>query len=264
MNITAILYAVGLLGGMGVLAGLLLTFAESKFAVQVDEREARVREAVSGANCGVCGYPGCDAFAAAVVRGEAPINGCIPGGAKAKAALSEIMGLNAEGKEPMTARVLCLGDNDTVRARYEYTGYKSCRLASQLSGSPKKCYVACLGQGDCVRACKFDAITIRNGLAVIDEKKCTACEQCVLVCPHNVIKMQPLSATVLVRCRNTQPARGAREACLAACIACKRCEKACQYDAIHVQNNCAVIDTAKCTRCGDCVAVCPSKCIIMT
>ncbi|HHX22070.1 MAG TPA: RnfABCDGE type electron transport complex subunit B, partial [Clostridiales bacterium] len=101
MNITSILYAVGLLGGIGILAGLVLTFADSKFHVEVDEREARVREAVSGANCGVCGYPGCAAFAAAVVRGEAPVNGCLPGGAKAAEALAEIMGLNAEAQERM-------------------------------------------------------------------------------------------------------------------------------------------------------------------
>lgn len=264
MNITPILYAVAILGGMGILAGLLLTLAEARFHVEVDERVARVREAVSGANCGVCGYPGCDAFAAAVVRGEAPVNGCTPGGARSLEAISQIMGVGAEGEECMTARVLCLGTTDVAHPRFEYNGYQSCRLASQMSGSPKMCHVACLGLGDCVRVCKFGALSVRDGLAVIDEKKCTACGLCVPVCPHNVIKMLPLSATVLVRCRNTQPARAAREACQAACIGCKRCEKACQHDAIHVKDNCASIDVEKCTRCGDCVAVCPSKCIIMT
>lgn len=261
MNITSILYAVGLLGGIGILAGLVLTFADSKFHVEVDEHEARVREAVSGANCGVCGYPGCDAFAAAVVRGEAPVNGCLPGGAKAAEALAEIMGLNAEAQERMVARVLCQGQNDVVKVRYAYTGYQSCRLAAQMSGSPNMCHVSCLGLGDCVRMCKFDALRIENGLATIDEEKCTACGLCVGVCPHNVIKVMPQSASVLVKCRNTQPGRAAREACQAACIGCKRCEKACQHDAIHVVDNCATIDMDKCTRCGDCVAVCPTKCI---
>ena len=95
MNTTAILSAVAVLGGLGVLFGLVLTFADKAFSVPVDERVARVREAVAGANCGACGYAGCDPYAAAVVSGEASITACTPGGQKTFNALAEIMGKNA-------------------------------------------------------------------------------------------------------------------------------------------------------------------------
>lgn len=261
MNVTAILYAVALLGGLGILFGLMLSFADKQFHVEVDERVQRVREAVAGANCGACGYPGCDQFAAAVVRGEAPVNGCTPGGIKSAKAVGAIMGQQVADELPQVARVLCQGEQGISADRYEYTGYPSCQAASQMAGGPKKCTFACLGLADCQRACKFDAIRMVNGLSVIDPEKCTACGSCVKVCPRGIIRLLPRASNVIVRCQNTDGAREARENCLRACIACKRCEKACAYDAIHVENNCARIDPKKCTLCGACVKVCPTHAI---
>lgn len=259
--INAILIAAAVLGGMGILFGLILSFADKKFAVPVDERVTLVREAVAGANCGACGYPGCDGYADAVVKGEASIKLCTPGGQKTLDALAQIMGQTAEQAAPNVARVLCQGETGVVKPRYEYDGPKSCHSAAGLAGGPTMCQWGCVGLGDCVRVCAFDAITIENGIVSINEEKCTACGMCVAECPRSVIKLLPTAAKVTVRCKNAAAPREAKESCEKACIGCKRCEKACQFDAIHVNNGIALIDPDKCTLCGECVKVCPTKCI---
>ncbi len=261
MNIQAILYAVATLGGLGILFGLMLTFADKKFAVPVDERVTLVREAVAGANCGACGYPGCDAYASAVVKGEADISLCTPGGQKTLDALAQIMNKKAETTEVQVARVLCQGETGVVKPRVEYKGLQTCHTAVGIAGGPSMCVWGCVGLGDCVRVCRFDAMKIENGIVVINEEMCTACGMCVRECPRSVIKLLPKAARVTVRCQNAAPPREARLVCDKACIACRRCEKACNFDAIHVSNNCALIDPRKCTLCGECVKVCPTKCI---
>ncbi len=261
MNIQAILYAVATLGGLGILFGLMLTFADKKFAVPVDERFTQVREAVAGANCGACGYPGCDAYASAVVKGEADISLCTPGGQKTLDALAQIMNKKADKAEVQVARVLCQGETGVVKPRSEYKGLQTCHTAVGTAGGPSMCVWGCVGLGDCVRVCRFDAMKIENGIVVIDEGKCTACGMCVKECPRSVIKLLPKAARVTVRCQNAAPPREARLVCDKACIACRRCEKACNFDAIHVNGNCALIDPHKCTLCGECVKVCPTKCI---
>lgn len=261
MNTQAILYAAGVLGGLGILFGLILTFASKKFAVPVDERFTLARDAMAGANCGACGYPGCDAYAHAVVKGEAPIDLCTPGGQKTLNKLAQIMGQAAEESEPLVARVLCQGETGVVKPRYEYNGPQTCHTAVGLAGGPTMCQWGCVGLADCVRVCRFDAMKIENGIVVIDEDKCTACGMCVKECPRSVIKLLPKKARVTVRCQNTALPKEAKEACDKACISCKRCERACQFDAIHVNNFVALIDPVKCTLCGECVKVCPMNTI---
>ena len=256
-----ILYAGILLGALGIIFGGVLSFASKKFHVEVDERVAQVRECLGGANCGACGYPGCDGFAAAVVAGEAPVNGCAPAGEKGAKAIGKIMGVDAGATEKLVARVLCQGENGIAKERYQYDGYQSCSTAAGLAGGPKDCRFACLGLGDCMDKCVFGAIHMENGIAHIDPEKCTACGACVKACPRSVIKLLPVSSKVIVRCRNSDTARAARAVCMDACIGCGRCKKECQYEAITVENGFARIDPDKCTRCGACAAVCPCKCI---
>lgn len=261
MNVTAILYAVGALGGIAVVFGLVLTFADKVFAVPVDERVSAVRAALPGANCGACGFAGCDAFAEAVVDGRAKVNGCTPGGQTSANAIAAIMGTEAGTVEPMVAKVICQGETGVSKERYEYEGMRSCRMASDMVGGPKKCPYACIGLGDCVEVCAFDALHIENGIAVVDEKKCTACGMCESVCPRHSIQLREKDANIIVKCQNRDSGRMARDECGKACIACKRCEKECKYDAIHVKDGFALIDNEKCTRCGECVKVCPMTCI---
>ena len=256
-----IVYAGLLLGALGLIFGGVLTFAAKKFHVEVDERVNQIKECLGGANCGACGYAGCDAFAQAVVDGKAPIDGCAPAGAKGIERIAKIMGQEAKTGERLVARVLCQGANGIAKDRYVYDGYKSCAVAAGLAGGPKDCRFACLGLGDCQDKCKFGAITMENGIAHIDPDKCTACGACVKACPRSVISLLPESQSVIVRCRNSDLARAARAVCMDACIGCGRCKKECKYDAIVVENGFAHIISEKCTRCGECAAVCPCKCI---
>lgn len=256
-----ILYAGLALGILGLLFGLLLTFASKKFHVEVDERIEQVRSCLGGANCGACGFAGCDAFAAAVVEGKAPVNGCAPAGEKGIKEISRIMGVENSATEKKVARVLCQGECGIAKERYIYDGYQSCAVAASLAGGPKDCRFACIGLGDCQDKCAFNAISMKNGIAVIDPAKCTSCGACVGACPRSVIKIMPVAQNVIVRCRNTDNGRVARAACMDACIGCGRCKKECQHDAIVVENNVARIDPEKCTRCGACAQVCPCHCI---
>lgn len=264
MEFMPILYALFILGAIGLAFGIILGIADKKFHVEVDERVANVRACLPGANCGACGYVGCDAFAEAVAAGEANPNGCSAGGGATARAIGDVLGVAVEEKEPIFARVICQGTNGIAKARFEYDGYQSCRVAASIAGGPKQCRFSCIGLGDCALTCKFDAITMRDGIAYISEDRCVGCGACVDICPRNVIQLHPASARVLVRCRNSDVARQARDVCMKACIACKRCVKECKYDAIAVENGFAVIDTEKCTKCGDCVAVCPCNCITIS
>ena len=261
MNITAILYAILVLGALGLLFGVLLAFAGKKFAVQEDERVSKVRECLGGANCGACGYAGCDAFAQAVVEGKAPCDGCSAGGAKTAKAIAAIMGASVEESDPKVARVRCNGGCGNSADRYEYKGLKSCRAAAAYAGGPKLCEFGCIGLGDCLNACKFGAITLQDGTAHIDPAKCTACGACMRTCPRNIIDLIPRNRTVVVMCRNKAVGKIARLQCKVACVGCGRCERNCPSDAIHVEDGVAHIDPEKCTRCGACVQGCPMHCI---
>ena len=164
-----ILYAGIVLAVIGLVFGLILTFASKKFHVDVDERVTQVRECCAGANCGACGYPGCDGFAAAVVAGDAPVNGCKPAGAEGAKKIAAIMGADAGAEEErQVARVLCQGVKGVAKERYIYDGYRSCAAAAAVAGGPKDCRFACVGMGDCEAHCAFGAITMKDGVASID------------------------------------------------------------------------------------------------
>ena len=252
-----------MLGALGILFGAILTFAGKKFEVEIDPRVEQVRDCLGGANCRACGYAGCDAYADAVVSGEARPDLSPPGGNEAAQAIAEIMGTDASDIRPMVARVMCQGTIGIANDRYVYDGYQTCRVAAGRSGGPKECEYACIGLGDCVAHCAFGALSMRAGIAYVDEQMCKACGACVDVCPRSILQMVPVSATVTVRCSNQDVAKNARAGCMRACIACGRCEKVCKEGAIVVTDNLAHIDPDKCTRCGDCVKVCPCKCITL-
>lgn len=258
---TTILYAVAVLGILGIVFGLILAVAGKRFHVDVDERVEKVRACLGGANCGACGFAGCDAFAEAVVKGEAKPNGCAPAGDKGAKEIAHIMGVGAETSERMVARVICQGKTGVATQRYIYDGYKSCSVAAGIAGGPKQCRFSCIGLGDCADHCAFGAIKMVDNLCEIDETKCTGCGNCVANCPRGVLQLLPISQNVVVRCRNSDVAREARAVCMDACIGCGRCVRECQYGAIEVANGFAHIHPEKCTHCGACAKVCPCNCI---
>ncbi len=259
MNWIPVLLAFGVLGAVGLVFGMILTVADKKLKVETDPRISEVRNLLGGANCGACGFAGCDAFAEAVVLGNAKPGACPAANAEA---IGAVMGVKVEQGEKMVARVICQGHSGVATQRYEYDGYRSCATAAGVAGGPKECRYACIGLGDCVRVCSFGAITMENGIAKIDEDKCVACGNCVSKCPRSAISIIAADTKVLVLCRNSDVGRVARASCMKACIACQRCVKTCKYGAITVENGYAKIDPEKCTRCGECAKVCPCGCIV--
>lgn len=263
MSITSILLAVVIVGGTGVVIGILLGIAGEKFAVKVDEREAAVRECLPGNNCGGCGFPGCDGLAAAIVKGEAPVNGCPVGGEACAQAISEIMGVEAEEAVKMTAYVKCAGTCEKAKDNYEYVGPQDCKLAmNNPGGGAKACSYGCTGFGNCKMVCPFDAIDIVDGIAVVNADKCKACGKCVAECPKHLIELVPADAVCHVKCSSKDKGVEVKKVCQAGCIGCGLCARNCSADAITVENNIAHIDQSKCTHCGVCKEKCPVKVIL--
>jgi len=250
-----IFIAVVIVAVIGLIAGVGLALASKYMAVPVDEKQEKIREALPGANCGACGYSGCDGYAAAVVAGEAEPNKCAPGGETALSLISEILGVELTS-EPKVAFIACKGNCEKTLNKYSYEGLMSCTAASQIYAGPVSCSYGCIGFGDCVKECPFDAITLENGRPIICEDKCMACGKCIAVCPKSLISLIPKKHSVTVNCSNKQKGAPVVKNCKVSCVACKLCEKACESGAIKVENNLAVVDYSLCTGCGKCVSAC--------
>ena len=261
MDIMSILFPVIVLGIMAVIFGLILGFAGIKFKVEQDERVSLVRECLPGANCGGCGFAGCDALAAAIVDGSAPVNGCPVGGAAVAAKVGEIMGVAAEAGTKKTAFVKCSGDCESAKDKYVYFGAQDCGLENALAGGAKACAFGCLGDGNCVKACAFDAIHVVNGVAVVDKDKCVACGACIKACPKALIELVPYDSKVRVACSSHDMPKPTKDNCAKGCMGCKLCEKNCPNEAVKVDNFLAKVDYDKCTQCGACTEKCPTKAI---
>ena len=247
---------------LGLFAGLLLAVAQKVFAVKTDERVEQVREALPGINCGVCGFSGCDNYAAAIVNDDAPIGRCTPGADKSASEISAIMGKDAVNVDRKTAFVKCGGCDGLTSRKYDYSGTQTCAACNAFYGGDGECRYSCLGYGDCARVCEFDAISVQNGIAVIDNSLCTGCMMCVSACPKALIDQKKKDGAVIVRCNSADTGKETRTVCQVGCIVCRMCVKACEFDAISIKNNHAVINYDKCTNCGKCAEKCPTHCIV--
>ena len=171
---------------LGIIFGIILAVASKVFAVEKDPREEAITECLPGANCGGCGYPGCGGYANAVVKGLAPVDACSPGGAEVAKKIGAIMGVEVEEGARKIAQVMCTGGGHD-KTRYDYVGLESCLAISRVSSGPLQCSYGCLGGGDCVEACKFDAIHVVDGVARVDYDKCKGCGMCAQKCPKHII-----------------------------------------------------------------------------
>lgn len=265
MNV--ILLAVISLGGIGLVAAIILYVASKKFAVYEDPRIAQVAEVLPQANCGGCGYPGCNGFAEACVKaGSLEGKLCPVGGQPVMEKVAGILGLSADGATPKVAVVRCNGTCASRPKITKYDGVRSCAIMSSTYGGETGCSFGCLGGGDCVTACQFGAIRVNpeTGIAEVDEDKCTACGACVKACPKGIIELRNKGKNnrrVYVACMNKDKGAVTRKACEAGCIGCGKCVKTCPFEAITLENNLAYIDYNKCKMCRKCVDECPQGAI---
>lgn len=257
-----IVEAATVMGCLGLIFGIGLSYASKKFHVEIDPRIEKILSVLPGANCGGCGYAGCSAYAEAVVEENASVKLCSVGGNEIAKKIADIMGEEFVEEEPRIARLLCLAGTDLSAHRYEYDGIECCAGAALIGAGPKNCVYGCLGLGDCIRACKFGALSMGpNGIPEVDEDKCVGCGACVRACPRGLFELVAKSKRVIVSCSSKDPGKEVVKVCRVGCIGCRLCEKACKYDAIHVRDNLAKIEYEKCTLCGECVKACPRKII---
>ena len=266
-----ILIAIGILGVLGLGFGAVLAAASKVFYVETDPRLDKLNECLPGANCGGCGYAGCAGYAEAVLNGEAEIGKCASGGNECAQAMAEIMGVEAAEVTRKVALVRCSGEKrydsqgnlvSGAKTKAEYEGFKDCVAASKVGGNgPISCKYGCLGFGTCVKACKYDAISVVNGVARVNEDRCVGCLACANVCPRNLIVAVEPNRNVVIACNSMAKGAVTTRGCTVGCIGCGLCKKICPEGAITVTNNLAVIDYSKCTNCGLCATVCPKKLI---
>lgn len=264
---TIIVWTIAILAGLGLLLAVVLFAVATKFKVEEDPRIDEVEKAMPGANCGGCGFAGCRAFADSAVKApDLEKHFCPVGGNEVMARVAAILGYEVKKKAPLVAVVRCNGTCENRPRINNYDGLQSCRVKAALFSGDTGCSYGCLGCGDCVEACQFDAIhmDLSTGLPVVDEEKCTACGACVKACPKDIIELRakgPRGMRMFVSCVNKEKGPVAKKACAVACIGCGICERTCMHDAIAVENNLAYIDFGKCKLCRECEAVCPTGAI---
>lgn len=242
----SIALAAAFMAGLGVALAGVLAFANRKLYVYEDPRIDEVEEMLPAANCGACGQPGCRPFAEAAVAGQVEPGKCTVNAPDMTAAIADFLGVDAGGEEKRVARLACAGGTHVAYTRARYQGLKSCRAANSVSGGGKGCTYGCLGLGDCETVCDFDAIHLdAHGLPVVDPELCTACGDCVRVCPKDLFSLQPVSHRLWVACANHDPDYEAEAHCEVACTACGRCVADAPEGLIALEDDLAVIDYTK-------------------
>lgn len=265
---TVILSTIIVLVGLGILAAVVLYFVSKKFEVKEDERIGAIEAVLPGTNCGGCGQPGCHAFATCLTNaGDLGDLHCPVGGNDVMKQVADILGVKAVERDPFIAVVRCSGSFEYRKKTNVYDGASSCTIAAQLYSGDTGCAYGCLGMGDCVDVCDFDAMYMdpQTGLPVIIEDKCTACNACVKQCPKDILELWPKGKKdqrIYVACLNEEKGSTARKECAVSCSGCSKCHDVCRYDAISMENNLAVIDYDKCKLCAECIDVCDVKNIL--
>jgi electron transport complex protein RnfB len=251
---------VGVFAGIALFFGVAIIIISKLMAIKSDERVELIKSKLGGANCGACGFAGCEEFAKALCEGKASVDKCGPAGVKNRTEINNILGVDSKGMGPTRIVVSCQGGIH-CKDKFEYQGYGDCASQQLLAEGRKECSTGCLGSGTCVNVCPADAIDIREGVAHVIDRLCITCGTCVKECPKGIINRVPASARVHVACSSHCSGKEVSDFCSTGCIACGLCVKKCPHGAIHMDNKLAVIDYQKCTACGACVKVCPKKVI---
>ena len=237
--------AVAALGGLTLLLASGLIIANRSLYVEEDPRFDQVEDMLPHTNCGACGQPGCRAFAEALVRGEVLPGKCTVSNDEQRAAIASFLGVDVGAEERRVARLACAGGSNVARNHANYSGHRSCRAAALVAGGGKGCFWGCLGLGDCEVVCDFDAIRLdQHSLPIVDEALCTACGDCVEVCPKDLFSLEPVGHKIWVSCKNLEQGDELLEDCAVACTACGRCAMDAPA-AITMQDNLPSIDYSK-------------------
>ncbi len=261
MDSNLIIYSTSLLCGLGVIVSIGLSFAAKKFKVEINPLIEKVANILPGTNCGSCGYAGCELYAKAIVEQNAEITLCKPGGQTTVDKISEILGRRTEKLIRKIAVVMCNGGT-RCKDLFVYTGVKKCSYVTKYYDGHKMCAYGCLGFGDCIEVCPFDAIFINEyGVAEVDILKCTGCGLCVDVCPKKIIKLVPCNFKVHIKCNSLDKGSVVRQICSVGCIGCGVCVKVCPVKDIYLNKTLAVMKYDRCDNCQLCVEKCPTKCI---
>lgn len=263
MTTGSIIISMAAMGSLGAAFAIFLAFADKKLKVEVDPRLQAISDALPNTNCGGCGYPGCSLLAEALLKGEAPANACVAGGADTSVALAELLGVEAGDHKRMIAVVLCKGGTQESVRNATYKGEMSC-TAANITGGDKACTYGCLGYGECVDACNYDAMAMDdNNLPVVFHDKCVGCGACARACPRNIIEMHPEDHKLFVYCRSKDKGPHAKKVCSVACIACMLCVKDCSVPGgIAVKDNLATVNYDLAPQNDESTKRCPTKCIL--
>ncbi|MBI5492166.1 MAG: RnfABCDGE type electron transport complex subunit B [Deltaproteobacteria bacterium] len=251
------------MGGLGAALAGFLAFADKKLKVDEDPRIEALTGILPNTNCGGCGYPGCRMLAEALLKGEAPPNSCVAGGSDVAKSLAAYLGVDAKEHKRILAVVLCKGGHAEAGRRATYRGDMTC-TAANLTGGDKSCTYGCLGYGECVDACKYDAMAMNdNGLPVVFHDKCIGCGACARACPRNIIEMHPEDHKLFVYCRSRDKGAHAKKVCSVSCIACGLCVKDCSVPGgVVVKDNLAVVNYAVAPQNDESTKRCPTRCIL--
>ena len=263
-SLEQLLIAASFMGGLGLLLASLLAYANRHLFVFEDPKIDEVDEMLPHSNCGACGTPGCRPFAEMLVEGSVTPGQCTVNSSEMNVAIADFLGVDVGNVEKQVARLACAGGSHVAYTRARYEGLKSCRAAALVAGGGKGCSWACIGLADCEVSCDFGAIHMdAYGLPVVDADRCTACGDCVEVCPKMLFSLQPVSHRLWVACKSLDNADEAEADCDVTCNACGRCSADAPEGLITIQNNLAVIDYSK-NKLSSRVAIerCPTGAIV--
>ena len=260
VNWASVFTVLGIAAGLAVIFALLILIVSKFSHVEEDTTVIAVSENLAGANCGGCGYAGCEGFAKALCEGKASLSDCGATSNEGKAKIAQILNLEFTASEEVYAVVACAG-GENAKEKYSYVGNDGCTAQSAYLGGKKCCPQGCIGEGTCESLCPFNAITVTNGVAHVEKALCVACGVCVRNCPKKLVRLIPKSSKVYVACSTTCRGKDVMNNCTAGCIGCGLCAKNCPENAITMIDNLPVIDYSKCSGCLTCVAKCPRKCI---
>lgn len=256
------------LGIIGALAAIVLYFVAKKFHVYENPKIAEIEELLPGANCGGCGFAGCQAFAKACAETDS-LDGfnCTGAGKDIMDKISVIVGLEAKAGVRRVAVMRCNGGCGERQIVNNYDGVTSCAMEGALYQGETDCNYGCLGRGDCVASCIFDALHIdpESGIAVVDHEKCVGCGKCVKTCPRGLLELVediPDKPLVWVACMNHDKGPLAMKECTVSCIGCGKCKRVCTHEAVEVTEFLAHINPEACVGCGECEAACPRHSIV--